>query len=206
MTTEQSFNTMPPVEDLTEARRRLFETAIQLFGASGFHAVSVKDLMTAIGQQPGALYFHVASKQDLLMELVDLGTRFHRTQVRRALLESGSAAPDQLRGIVAAHVRAHLEYRDLARVTIRERRSLTEDQQARVADAHQETTQIFRDVVDRGIRNGDFQVPSPELAIRAIASMGVRACEWWTPEDPHPMAEVVDQYSTYALKIVARVS
>lgn len=203
MTTAPDVSVLPPTEGLSDARRRLLGAAVQLFGTRGFHAVSVKDLMTAIGQQPGALYFHVASKQDLLMDLVELGTRYHRTQVRRALLDSGTEAADQLRAIVTAHVRAHLTYRDLARVTIRERRSLTDDQRLRVADAHQETAQIFEDVVERGIVSGVFHVTSPALAIRAIGSMGVRACEWWTPDDPHSLDEVAHECAGFALKIVA---
>ncbi len=64
---------LPPRPDLGGARLRLFEAALQLFGERGYDAVSVRDLMGALGQQPGALYGHVPSKQHLLYELTCIG-------------------------------------------------------------------------------------------------------------------------------------
>lgn len=194
---------LPEHEDLTDARRRLFSAALTLFGSRGYHAVSVKDLMQSLGQQPGALYGHVESKQQLLYELIRIGTDFHRTMIQRALLEAGSEPVDQVRAIVQAHVRVHLEYRALARVTNREAGALTGEQQERLAAAVQESVRMFEEVIDRGLRIGRFHVASRGLALSAIASMGVRAAEWWTPEDPHDIDEVAATFADYAVKLLS---
>lgn len=193
---------LPEHEDLTDARRRLFTAALALFGDRGYHAVSVKDLMQSIGQQPGALYGHVESKQQLLYELIRIGTDFHRTRIQRALLEAGSEPADQVRAIVEAHVRVHIEYRALAKVTSRELRSLTDEQQERLAASVQESVRMFEEVIDRGVRLGDFAVTSRMLAVNAIAAMGVRTAEWWTPEFAHDIDETAATFADYALKLL----
>ena len=66
---------LPPGVRLKPAKRRLFEAAIQLFGDRGFDAVSVRDLVTALGMTPAVLYAHVESKQELLFD-----ARAHRSR------------------------------------------------------------------------------------------------------------------------------
>jgi AcrR family transcriptional regulator len=193
---------LPPHEKLTGARLRLFEAALDLFGDRGYHAVSVKDIMAQLGQQPGALYFHVPSKQHLLYELVYIGTDVHRTRIRQSLLEAGTEPADQVRSIVEAHVRVHLEYAPLARVTTREVRSLTEDQRATIMAAREDAWRILTEVVDRGVRKEVFSVAVPLLALHAIASMGVQAAEWWKPEFPHDITEIAANYADYAVKLL----
>ena len=72
--------------ELSPAKQKLYEVALELFGQEGFHAVSIRDIAQALGQQPSAIYFHVASKQELLYDLALIGHRSHFEALRDALL------------------------------------------------------------------------------------------------------------------------
>lgn len=194
---------LPPRPELSGARLRLFESALVLFGDRGYHAVSVRDLMNELGQQPGALYFHVPSKQHLLYELTCIGHEVHRERLKAAVLDAGREPAEQIRAITTAHVTVHLEYPALARVTNRETRSLTEEQLATVLAVRAESTQMFIDVIERGVRLGDFTVEDPFLATNAIGAMGVRAAEWWTPGSSHSIAEIAQTYAAFAVKLLS---
>ena len=74
---DDSVVALPPGVDLPPAKRRLYEVALTLFGQQGYHAVSIRDIATALGQQSSAIYFHVSSKQELLYELELIGHRTH---------------------------------------------------------------------------------------------------------------------------------
>ncbi len=193
---------LPPCPELSDARRRLFEAAIVLFGDKGFHAVSVRDLASSMGLQPAALYAHVSSKQELLFEIVMLGFRTHRDRVKDALLDAGREPTEQIRALVRAHVGTHLEHPALARVTNREVGSLSEEQAAVVGTVRAESERAFLDVVERGIRLGAFQVAEPRLAVLGIAGMGIRAAEWWTPSDEFTPGQVAGHYADYAVRIL----
>jgi AcrR family transcriptional regulator len=193
---------LPACPELSDARRRLFEAAIVLFGERGFHAVSVRDLAQHLGLQPTALYAHVGSKQELLFEIMLIGYRSHRDRVKAALLDAGREPADQIAAIARGHVLAHLDFPALARVTNRELAALDADQTAAVLAVRRESEQMFLDVVDRGVRLGDFTVAVPGLAIHAVAAMGIRTVEWWTPDSPYAADEVADNFAAYAVRLL----
>jgi AcrR family transcriptional regulator len=194
---------LPPRPEWSDAKRRLFETAIVLFGDKGVHGVSVRDLMGALGQQPGALYGHVASKQQLLCELIRVGYEEHRRWISEALLESGPDPLDQLRAMTRAHVLAHMTYPALARVTTRELHALEEADRIELSAQLAETERIFLDVVERGTRLGEFHVAEPALAVAAIGAMGIRAAEPRLVEGPFSPEQVAQAYADFAVKLLS---
>jgi len=193
---------LPPGLDLTPAKRRLYETALELFSRDTYHAVSIRDIAAALGQQPSTLYFHVSSKQDLLFEIAVIGHRTHIAALRDALMDAGADPRDQLRCVVQAHVRQHLDYPALARVTNRELHALSDEQRESVLVIRSQSEQIIRDVIERGVRMGAFSTDDPFLDVKAIGAMGVRLPEWWTRDNEHSREDIIDRYSAYALKLV----
>ena len=188
--------------ELSPAKQKLYEVALELFGQEGFHAVSIRDIAQALGQQPSAIYFHVASKQELLYDLALIGHRSHFEALRDALMDAGSDPVDQLRATVAAHVRVHLDFPSMARLTNRELRALSPEQYQAVLAIRGQSEQISIDVIERGVRMGVFRSTDPFLDAKAIGAMGVRLPEWWTPQSPRTREQILDHYVSCALKLV----
>lgn len=201
-TTTAPTRVLPADAALSGARLRLFEAALQLFGSRGYHGVSVRDLTSALGQQPGALYAHVPSKQHLLYELMMLGERTHLSSLKDALLSSGPQPEAQIAALARAHVRVHLEHAALARVTSRETSALAPEHLSEVMAVRAQSTQLFLDVIERGVRLGVFAVKEPPLAVKAIGAMGIRAAEWWDADSEYGIDEVVETYAEFAVKLV----
>lgn len=200
----EAVDLLPPGVDLSPAKRRLFEAALQLFGERGYHAISIRDIADALGQQPSAIYFHTPSKLDLLFDLVCIGHRSHHESLRAALMEAGTDPADQLSAVVSAHVRVHLEYPAMARLTNRELRALDPDQLRIAIEIRDQSEQIFIEVIERGIRLGRFAADTDVfLASKAIGAMGIRLPEWRTPASPRTADEILSRYVEFALRIVA---
>ena len=193
---------LPDGVDVSPAKRRLYEVAIDLFGRYTYHAVSTRDITNALGQQPSALYFHVSSKKDLLFELAVIGHRAHHNVLLDSLLGAGPEPRDQLRAVAAAHVRQHLDYPSLARVVNRELHALNSEQLAEVMAIRTQCEQVFIDVIERGVRLKVFTSTDSFLDGKAIGAMGVRTPEWWTPDSVRTKEEVINRYAEYALRIV----
>lgn len=194
---------LPPGVELTPAKRRLYETALELFARHGYHAVSIRDIAQALGQQSSAIYFHVESKQDLLHQLALIGHRAHYEAIRNALMDAGADPVDQLRAVVTAHVGGHMVYPAMARLTNRELDALSPEQLQVVLGVRAATEQVFIDVLDRGVRLGVFATTDTFLDAKAIGAMGVRLPEWWTPDSPRTAEQIVERYVDYALKLVS---
>src|ERR1700712_664903 len=138
---------LPDRPELSAARARLFATALVLFGERGYHGVSVRDITDALGQRPGAIYAHVQSKRELLFELVRIGHVEHRDRLRAAVDAAGSDPAERITAIATAHVRAHLAYPALARVTNNEFKFLDETQVAAVLAVRAETELMMLDTI-----------------------------------------------------------
>jgi AcrR family transcriptional regulator len=193
---------LPARDDLTPARRRLFTTALRLFSEQGYHAVSVRDITDELGQRPGALYAHAESKQHLLYELVRIGVTEHRDRLRLAVLEAGADPVDQVRALVRAHVLVHLDYPELARLLQREPNALDETQREAAAAVTHETALTLLDVIARGRAQGVFGEGDDLLAVTAIAGMGNRLADQWSPDFARTKAQIADTYAEFALRML----
>ena len=193
---------LPPGIELSPAKRRLYETAMGLFGQHGYHAVSIRDIAQAMGLQPSTLYGQISSKQELLFELATIGHENHLDNVVGALTGADDGPEAQLRAVVAAHVRGHMEYPSMARLTNRELGGLSPRQLATVLDLRARIEQVFIDVLDAGVVSGAFAPHDTFLGAKAIGAMGIRLPEWWGPDSPRTPDQIVEEYVAFALKLV----
>lgn len=181
--------------------RRFQEEALVRFAERGYHGVSVREIAHASGVKASSMYAHLASKEQLLFDLVLLAHEEHRNQLRQALLSSGAEPVEQLRAVVAAHVAMHATFPLLATVANNELHALSEES-ARVVLAYRgEAEQIIGDVLERGLRLGAFHVEEPWLAVAAIGAMGIRVAAWYRPGSPYSIEQVCERYADFAVKL-----
>lgn len=194
--------TLPPETLPAGTKGRILIAALRLFATRGFHGTSIRDIGDEVGLKAGNLYLHFASKEHLLAELVRLGHEAHHRMLRRALI-SGSADPiGQVRAIVRAHVRAHAEYPMLVYVANYEAHVLSPELLEPALMLRRESMAICLDVVQRGIDEGVFHVPSAFLATAAISGMGVRVASWYRPDLGISVDELTETYAEFAIRIL----
>ena len=193
---------LPPRATADGTLRRIQETALVLFADRGYHGVSMRELAAATGVTASSLYAHVASKDDLLQQLIVLGYEEHRDAMRRGALDADGGTPAaQLSAATRAHVRFHATYPLLALVANNELRSLATDSQAAALAVRGDAEGLLRDIIDRGIRTGGFDCPDSWLAMAAIGAMGIRVASWYRPGSPYAVEAVCDRYAEFALRI-----
>lgn len=193
---------LPPRATADGTLRRIQETALELFAERGYHGVSMRELAAATGVTASSLYAHVASKEELLLQLIVLGHEEHRDAMRRAALDAEGGTPaSQLAAATRAHVRFHATYPRLALVANNELRSLGPDAQPAALAVRGDAEGLLRDIIDRGIRVGDLDCPDPWLAMAAIGAMGIRVASWYRPGSPYAVEEICDRYAEFALRI-----
>lgn len=101
---------------------QILDQAARLFRAQGFQGTSVRDIVRAIDMLPGSLYYHFATKEDLLAAVYAEGVRRISARVRAAI--EGRHDPwERLEAACVAHLEAILEDDDYAQVVIRVRPS-----------------------------------------------------------------------------------
>lgn len=51
-------------------KQRIMEAAARLWALDGYHGVGIEELSNAVGLQRGSLYYHITSKEDLLLDIL----------------------------------------------------------------------------------------------------------------------------------------
>ncbi|MQA12070.1 MAG: TetR family transcriptional regulator [Pseudonocardiaceae bacterium] len=184
----------------SEATRALLGSAVQCFSRKGFHATTTRDITAAIGLSPGALYVHFSSKEDVLFEIV-------RTGHERAL-QAIQSEPDDgntrqyVRRLVASLAAWHARHHTVARVCQYELTALEPEHYAAILDLRQQFTAILRSAVTRGSREGVFDVPDVNRAVRAIVSLGIDLVRWYRLDGPDSPEALGHFYADLALRMI----
>lgn len=193
---------LPPRATADGTHRQVQEAALVLFADRGYHGVSVRELAAAARVPTSSVYAHVASKEDLLLELILLGHEEHRDRIRRGVLDADGGPGAQLRAAVRGHVSMHATYPLLATVANNELHALGDSARREVLAVRGEAERMLVDIIDRGQRLGAFDCEDTWLAMAAIGAMGIRVAAWFRPESGYTVDDVCDRYAEFALRIV----
>ncbi len=106
----------PPRQD--NRRRQLLDAAARRFAGQGFRATTIRDVAGDAGMLPGSLYYHFASKNDLLLAVYEEGVRRIAANVDRAIAEVAEPWA-RLEAASTAHLCTVLDRSDYAQVIVR---------------------------------------------------------------------------------------
>ena len=98
----------------------ILDAAARFFAEKGYGYTSMRDIAGAAGMLPGSLYYHFASKEELLVAVYAEGVRRIKAALAPALAPDGDPW-QRLENVCAAHLTGLLEDSDYGQVVIRVR-------------------------------------------------------------------------------------
>ncbi|HZV52620.1 MAG TPA: TetR/AcrR family transcriptional regulator [Candidatus Dormibacteraeota bacterium] len=166
----------PPRSRLSAEARRdaIFAAAKRVFGRSGYHAATIRDVAAEAGVSEALLYQHFAGKRQLFVELVttaaaDLEARLLATRSR-----------GQLDPAIAAYFDFVEQESGLYRVFFRQ-----------AAQADGALQELYRQLWGRFIRLMREARPLSEAGAHALAGMMNELALWWLEEGRPEKEEIV---------------
>ncbi|MER7752506.1 TetR/AcrR family transcriptional regulator [Kitasatospora sp. NPDC097643] len=188
-----------------EAAYRLLQAAVESFAERGFHATTTRDIATAAGMSPAALYIHYQSKAALLAEISQAGHAATLTLVRAAA--GGPEEPaERMRRLVEEFTAWHARARMVGRVVNYELHALPEDAYAVVAALRLDIEREVSALIEAGVAAGVFQVSEVRTAARAVTSLGIDVSRWYTERSSETPEELGRRYGELVLRMLgARV-
>jgi AcrR family transcriptional regulator len=184
-----------------DARTRLARAALDAFAARGFHGTTTRDISTAAGMSPAALYVHHRSKEELLFEVSRAGHERVLALVRASVAASDDPV-EQLSRFVEDFVRDHAVVHTGARVINYELSALSAEHLAEIAAIRRDIDGVLRSVVERGVAAGAFDTPDPQMTTLALLSLGIDVARWYRDEGRWTPDEVAAHYRLLALRMV----
>jgi AcrR family transcriptional regulator len=180
-------------------REEILEAAAQIFSQKGFHGASMQDIAEAVQLQKASLYHHVASKQEILLEILDdaLDLLIERVSIVAALPISPQ---ERLRQAMQTYLQILAEHRALAAVLLLEYRSLEPEYHHRHLPRRDRFEALWRDLIREGAEAGAFHCEHCSLAARALLGVMNWTITWYRPDGPLSPAEIADQFAELFLK------
>lgn len=186
---------------LDVGKERLIRAAIAAFAAKGFHGTSTRDIATAAGMSPAAVYVHYRSKEELLFAIARAGHERIRELVDRTTAGSGSEVA-RLRAFAREFTIAHARGHTTARIVNYELAALSADHYAEIAEIRRDTASRVRGLVASGATAAVFAVADPQMTALALLSLGIDVARWYRDEGAWTPEQVGDHYADLALRMV----
>jgi AcrR family transcriptional regulator len=176
-----------------------------LFYRYGAAATSVRDITSACGLSPGALYNHFASKDDMLWVLVGHGHESLERRIAAGLADVPDDPGQRAAAFVRAYVTGHLVHPELAQLVRREYLHLSPARYDETVRRRRRLRQQLSELLRRGATAGVFDlIDGPDGATRVavmVLDMCSRTSEWYDPRREEPPARLAERYVTAALRL-----
>ncbi|MGW4029466.1 TetR/AcrR family transcriptional regulator [Streptomyces sp. NPDC004838] len=182
--------------------KAIIEAARAEFSEQGYGATSIRDIAQRAGVSLSALYYYYKGKQDLLVAILDEGLDAYFSACDAALEAAGEDPAERLEALVAATVRFRTGHPVKSSIVLTEGRSLEPEHLARYRENEARGSSQFREVVDQGVKEGIFLTPYPDDARRAVIAMCNAIAQWYRPDGPLTVDELVERYVSLALTVV----
>jgi len=171
--------TIVATHERATAAERILRAAVALFRERGYHGSSMRTLARALRMEAASLYYHFASKQEILFAILDRTLDDLLAGVGRAVA-SADGPEARLRAAVRFHVLFHTDSQHEAFLSHSELRSLTQANLRHVLARRDEYERVFRGLLTSGVRAGVFQVSDVRLTAMAILTMCTGVATWFS--------------------------
>lgn len=162
-------------------REAIRDRAVHLFGKQGYTGTSMRDIAGAVGVLPGSLYAHIASKEALLVEIVNDG--INRFIDRVAPYVGAEGSPEtRLRAMIVAHVEVVADHPERSLVVFHQWRFLGDENLPLAIQRRRDYERCFIDVVEQGVADGSLKPDiNPRIAVLTILGALNWTPEWFSP-------------------------
>jgi AcrR family transcriptional regulator len=181
---------------------QIVTTASELFRLRGYKATSVRDIARELDLQGGSLYAHIASKDEVLREIVRRAAEAFSAAVAPIAVEDGPV-PERLRGMIHAHVDVVVTRLNDATVFFQDWRHLNEPGRAEVLALRDAYELLFRHVLAEGMARGELVERDPRLTSILLLSTLNAVPGWYRPYVPVSAAYFAEELSDVFLRGLA---
>jgi AcrR family transcriptional regulator len=186
-------------------RQAIQDVASALFHERGYAATSVRDIARALDIRGASLYSHVASKEEVLLAIVErAATAFEASADRGVASTVEETAAARLEALVRAHVQVITAEPELASVFVNEWRHLSAQRRQLILVRRDAYQQRFQDLIEAGIKSGEFAPTDPALAATFILTALNGIATWYSPLGRLDVGSIADHYAGLSLRALSK--
>ncbi|MDK2981526.1 MAG: TetR/AcrR family transcriptional regulator, cholesterol catabolism regulator [Chloroflexota bacterium] len=154
-------------EEQDRRRQEIFEAVVDTFIEKGFVETSMREIAELAGMGKSSLYDYFATKDEILVFVMESSLRFITDNSQRINAQSISAEA-RLRQIIEMHLEYVVSNKKLFYLFSYEGRRLSLDNQKRMQQGRYAYQDMLRGLIEEGITEGIFRPVDALLAARML--------------------------------------
>ena len=179
-------------------KEQIYRAASALFSERGYRSTSVRDIARELDIQGGSLYAHIASKEDVLWEIIARVAESFYAAVR-PIAEADAPATERLRAMIHAHVGVVVNELARAAVFFQDWRHLSAPRKSEVLALRDGYEALFRAVIAEGVASGELAPRDPRLTATFILTALNGIPGWFRPEGELTDDQIADAFADMLL-------
>lgn len=180
-----------------DRRQEILSTAGGLFRTRGYHATSMRDIARSLGVQGSSLYAHIASKEEMLWEIVQQAATAFLAEAEA--VDSGLEPRARLARLIRGHLAVMGRERPNAAVFFHEWRFLSPELREQVIAWRDRYEAHFRAAVADGADSGAFRVDDPKLAAVFVLSVLNWSYQWYRQDGALDLDALTERFTALTL-------
>lgn len=179
------------------------EAGLDLIHAHGYEAMSLRQLAARIGLQPGSLYNHIETKQDLLFDLI----HNHMVTLLASLEEALAGIDDPLEALeafIAFHLTYHIERKREVFIGSSELRSLEPKNHRKIVALRRTYEDRLCAILKQGAGRRLFKIEDVRVSAYAILAMLTGICTWYDAKGRIGRKKLIDIHTRLVLQGVMK--
>lgn len=149
---------------MNKTKRKIFNTAIKMFSEKGYDNTSVDEITAIAGVAKGSLYYHFSKKEDIFDMLLKEGIELLKNNIE-IKTKNCTSQLDKIKAIILIQIKVIVKYEDFLNVVFSQLWG-EEQKNKKCKEAVFQYIKIIQEIVDEGIKNGEFY----DGDVEAIAS------------------------------------
>ena len=151
---------------MNRTKRKIFETAADLFAKKGYDGTSVEEITSVVGIAKGTLYYHFSSKEEIFNFLIEEGMKLLKNSIEIKISKYPNTI-DKIKAVILIEIKTIVKYESLITLVISEMWG-KEERNLRCRKYVFEYISIIEKIIKDGIAKGDIRNGNPEAMASGI--------------------------------------
>lgn len=188
-----------PGQPKADTKQAIERAALSLFAERGYPAVSMREIAERVGIRQGGIYNHFASKQALLVHLME-GHMRALLSALDASVSKGGDPRQRLCEFVRFHVLYHLTQPDDVFIAYMELRSLEPEGLSIIKELRRAYEERLRGILEAGKRLGVFAITDVPVQAMGLIAMLTGVTTWYRDGGRLSREDVAEIYVAMAMQ------
>ncbi len=184
---------------MNKTKRKIFETAMELFAQKGYEATSVEEITSIVGIAKGTLYYHFTSKEEIFYFLIEEGMKLLKNSIEIKTSKYENSI-DKIKAIVLIQIKSIVKCENFITLVISQMWG-REERNIRCRNYVYEYIKIIEDIVKSGIDKGEITGNNAEIIASGLFGFTCSGLLYRLKTGEElDIAEIYKEFSNYVVK------